>query len=124
MEEDQKVADEFLNAGATDFALKPIKAPDIISRINLHVELMTMKNKDSAIDDFVVKGISRSTLKLIEEYIKKCKDSVTVERISKGTGFAEQTVYRYLQYLTSTGKVQVNETYGKVGRPKKHYKLK
>lgn len=124
VEEDQKVADEFLNAGATDFALKPIKAPDIISRINLHIELMTMKNKNSATDDFVVKGISRSTLKLIEEYIKKCKTSVTVEQISNDTGFAEQTIYRYLQYLTSTGKVQVNETYGKVGRPKKHYKIR
>ena len=36
IDESQEVADQFLQAGASDFALKPIKAPDIISRIKLH----------------------------------------------------------------------------------------
>ena len=31
IDEDQGVADKFLEAGASDFATKPIKAPDIIS---------------------------------------------------------------------------------------------
>lgn len=33
IDESQTVADTFLAAGASDFALKPIKAPDIVSRI-------------------------------------------------------------------------------------------
>ena len=37
IDESQEVADQFLQAGASDFALKPIKAPDIISRIKLHL---------------------------------------------------------------------------------------
>ena len=34
------MANAFLEAGASDFALKPIKAPDIISRIKLHLRLL------------------------------------------------------------------------------------
>jgi two-component system response regulator DctR len=37
VDERQELADQFLTAGATDFALKPIKAPDLISRINVHL---------------------------------------------------------------------------------------
>ena len=40
IDESQEVADQFLQAGASDFALKPIKAPDIISRIKLHLRLL------------------------------------------------------------------------------------
>ena len=37
IDESQEVAEQFMQAGASDFALKPIKAPDIISRIRLHI---------------------------------------------------------------------------------------
>ena len=43
IDEDQGVADKFLEAGASDFATKPIKAPDIISRIRVHIRLMESK---------------------------------------------------------------------------------
>ena len=124
VETDQKVADEFLNAGATDFAMKPIKAPDIISRVSLHIELMESKRRNIYQDDFVAKGISMTTLKLFEEALSRCKDFVTVEHISRNTGFAEQTAYRYLQHMVTSGTIEVNYKYGKVGRPKKLFKLK
>lgn len=34
-----ELAAQFRAAGATDFALKPIKAPDLISRIEINLEL-------------------------------------------------------------------------------------
>ena len=45
IDESQEVADRFIEAGASDFALKPIKVPDIISRIRLHIRLMEAEAK-------------------------------------------------------------------------------
>ena len=46
IDESQEVADQFLQAGASDFALKPIKAPDIISRIKLHLRLLEREHQN------------------------------------------------------------------------------
>ena len=39
VEENQEIADKFLEVGANDFALKPVKAPDIIARIKVHLKI-------------------------------------------------------------------------------------
>lgn len=123
IEEDQKVADKFMKAGASDFALKPIKAPDIIARINVHLRFKeTVENVSKNINDYS-KGISIETLQIIEEYMVKLKDYTTISNISKNTGLAYQTVHRYLQYMIDHNKVEVQQTYGKIGRPKQGYKL-
>jgi len=124
VEENQKVANEFLEAGASDFALKPIKAPDIISRIKVHLKLkgaMTVVNM--AFDDYT-KGISQETLGIIEKYMKSSEAYYSISDIADGTGLAYQTVHRYLQYMESKNKVEVNHQYGKIGRPQKRYRLK
>lgn len=46
IDESQTVADTFLAAGASDFALKPIKAPDIVSRIRLHLRFAGQNRPD------------------------------------------------------------------------------
>lgn len=45
IDESQDVANQFIEAGASDFALKPIKVPDLISRIKLHIRLMDSTNR-------------------------------------------------------------------------------
>lgn len=40
VDECQKIANEFLAAGASDFATKPIKVPDLVARINVHLRLL------------------------------------------------------------------------------------
>ena len=49
VDERQEIADRFLDAGASDFALKPVKAPDIIARVQLHQRLLDAKKKSSVI---------------------------------------------------------------------------
>ena len=124
IDEDQGVADKFLEAGASDFATKPIKAPDIISRIRVHIRLMeskrTEKNDNSP---YLVKGIGSSTMELIKDAMSGEMQYLTVEEISGRTGLAYQTTYRYLQYLTTLEKVDVKSSYGKKGRPKQSYRL-
>lgn len=130
IDESQEVANQFLEAGASDFALKPIKAPDIISRIRLHIRLMdsnrqlkknTQSEERSAAP---VKGIGVATLELIEGALEDSEEFLTVEAISQRTGLAYQTAYRYLQHMLSQGRVEVSQSYGKVGRPKQKYRLK
>lgn len=54
--------------------------------------------------------------------MKKLDDYTSIMNISKNTGLAYQTVYCYLQHLIEHNKVDVNQVYGKVVRPKQSYK--
>jgi len=122
VEEKQEIADAFMDAGASDFALKPIKAPDLIARINVHLRLKnSVLNNDEDYKKYA-KGISIGTLELIENYMKKLNDYTSISAISKNTGLAYQTVHRYLQHLIDYNKIDVNQSYGKIGRPKQSYK--
>ena len=130
IDESQEVANRFIEAGASDFALKPIKVPDIISRIRLHIRLMSsnqrLKNKTQAKPSAAppVKGIGPATLDLIEGAFQDTEEFLTVEALSQRTGLAYQTTYRYLQHMVSQGLVEVSQSYGKVGRPKQKFRLK
>lgn len=122
VDERQEIADQFMNEGATDFALKPVKALDIISRIKLHVRLANLtKVQEQAENVFVAKGISQSTLTHITDYLRSNTEPSSVDEISKEVGLAYPTVYRYIQYLLEEGKVQQKESHQKLGRPKKLY---
>lgn len=120
IDESQEVADTFLEAGASDFALKPIKAPDIISRIKLHLRILEQGEKPQPAP--LAKGICQSTLDLIDSFLSEQSDYLTANDIADGTGLAYQTVYRYLQHLTQEKKVEMVSIYGKVGRPKQMYR--
>ena len=118
IDESQAVADTFLAAGASDFALKPIKAPDIVSRIKLHLRLAG-QNRSETVHS---KGISSSTLDIIMAFLAEQSDYITANEIAGGSGLAYQTVYRYLQYLVQEKKVERVDIYGKVGRPKQVFR--
>ncbi|MCA1012758.1 response regulator [Halobacillus halophilus] len=123
VDERQEVADRFLEEGATDFALKPVKAPDLISRIRLHAQIANMKSvQDEEEDVFTVKGISKGTLQTVASFLKEHKASISVDGISKEVGLAYPTVYRYLMHLLEEGKVKQVVSHQKIGRPKKLYK--
>lgn len=118
IDESQEVADQFLQAGASDFALKPIKAPDIISRIKLHLRLLEREQPAQPLS----KGLSEATLQLVLDSLKDGEDYMTVNEVAKSSGLAYQTVYRYLQYLIQNKKVEMVSIYGKVGRPRQLFR--
>lgn len=120
IDESQAVADAFMEAGASDFALKPIKAPDIVSRIKLHLRLAQQQAAPHQAN--YAKGISNSTMDLILDYLRRCTQPVTANDIAGETGLAYQTVYRYLQHMTQQRLVAMDSVYGKVGRPKQLYR--
>lgn len=119
---DKNVAKKFMEAGAVDFALKPIKALDLISRINLNLRLIDKMDKDQD-NQFIAKGISKNTLDLVLSTLET-HEEINIEDIEVMTNLAYQTVSRYLQFLENEDLVEVSLSYGKIGRPKKYYKLK
>ncbi|MDI6880314.1 MAG: response regulator [Desulfitobacteriaceae bacterium] len=125
VDERQSVAEEFLDAGATDFAIKPVRAPDLISRIQLHIRLSKLTRANSEVfrpdDVYVTKGISKPTLEHIVSHLKTQESACTVEEIARDLGLAYPTVHRYLTYLTQQGKIRIIVGYKKVGRPKHQY---
>lgn len=124
VEEDQNIADKFIEAGASDFALKPIKAPDIISRINLHIRLKKSIEFSTKKAEDYTKGISEETLEIVQSYMNNEDSYYSINNISKATGLSYQTVHRYLLFMETERLVEVSYKYGKVGRPQKRYILK
>lgn len=137
IESSREVADRFIKAGADDFALKPIKPIDLVSRIKVHLRsakqtapqpkesAATQQSKKVADEaDEYVKGISPITLSIIKSYLQNNPTYVTINQISDSCGVAYQTAYRYLIYLVEQGKVTVNSEYGHQGRPKQKYRWK
>lgn len=124
VDESLDTAKKFLESGATDFATKPIRAADLISRIKLHLELSDLKVSSFTGDirEQMPKGMSSQTMQRIMDYLEKLKNPETIESISLGTGLAYQTVHRYLIFFEETGFVMAELVYGKVGRPIKRYK--
>lgn len=125
VDERQEISDRFMEAGATDFAIKPIKAPDLISRINVNLRIneIQKQNQKAKENIYLEKGISVATLSLIKEYLKIQEEGQTINEISEGVSLAYQTVHRYVHYMLENGIVEVLPIYGQLGRPKNHYKI-
>ncbi|OLR65206.1 response regulator [Peptoniphilus porci] len=131
VDDNQNVANKCLSIGANDFAIKPIKAPDLISRINVHLKLLEINklnynNSKSKVRNLypLDKGISESTLKKVLTILYQNKKFITVDYLSNESGLSLQSTYRYLQFLTDNDIVIVKNVFGKIGRPKKFYILK
>ena len=125
VDERQEVSDRFMEVGATDFAIKPIKAPDLIARIKVNLQINEIQKKiaEDRQSAFVDKGISPATLSIIKDYLRQQNGSLTIEEITNGINLAYQTVHRYVQYLLEKEQLEVIPEYGQLGRPKNRYKL-
>ncbi|MFK4784767.1 response regulator transcription factor [Fusobacterium sp. MFO224] len=121
---EEDVAENFFKAGANDFAVKPIKMLDLFCRIKSHLSGPSKENIKKIVEvKNYPKGIDENTYKLIENYLKMTEEYVDVLEIAKEIMVAKKTVNRYLKYMVSENIVNVNLIYGKIGRPKKEYKL-
>jgi two-component system response regulator DctR len=125
VDERQEIADDFLKHGATDFAIKPIKAPDLIARIQINLKIGQIQTEKALAEQnmFVDKGISSTTLDLIEKALLEMPEAFTIDDLSKSVGLAYQTVHRYVQFLLEKNKIEVVPVYGALGRPKNKYRL-
>jgi len=118
VDERQEIADQFLEAGANDFANKPIKVVDLAARIRVHMGIR--HQLDCFMRD---KGINNGTLEMVCSCCRSFQRPFFAEEVVDSSGLAYQTVVRYLQYLEDQKILKTASHYGKVGRPKKKYQI-
>lgn len=125
VDERQETAEKFITAGATDFAIKPIKSPDLISRIKMNLKINDIQQKyiKEKHQVYIDKGISPATLSIICDYFREQGEGLTIDEITIGINLAYQTVHRYIQYLIEEKRIEIVPIYGQLGRPKNKYKL-
>lgn len=125
VDENQETAENFLKAGATDFAIKPIKAPDLIARMKINLQLQTMQSLQAVKQEqeYIEKGISVLTLDKIETFMRNQNTPVTIHEVSTSVELSYKTVHRYIQYLVENNRAETIHQYGTVGRPKNRYQI-
>ena len=120
VEERESVLKRFMEAGANDYALKPIKVLDLFSRINVH--LLHNEQIRHAFND--QKGISTVILRTVIDFLANQNEYVDISQIAKGVSISHRTIYRYLRHMQDTNMLDVCYDYGnKLGRPKTYYRL-
>lgn len=121
VEEKASVLERFMDAGASDYALKPIRALDLLSRIKVH--LSHREQTQHVFNDR--KGIGPVVLQSIVDYLKKQGDYVDIVEIAEGTQISSRSAYRYLRHMQDNNMLDVNYDYStKLGRPKAYYRLR
>jgi two-component system response regulator DctR len=70
------------------------------------------------------KGLHDQTLNQIYKYVSGLEEAQSAEEIGTNVGLARVTARRYLNFLESIGKVEMELTYGTIGRPIQMYRLK
>ncbi|MCK5900467.1 two-component system response regulator, partial [bacterium] len=71
------------------------------------------------------KGIDRLTLEKVQQVFGSSQDSrLTSEEVASHIGASRTTVRRYLEYLVSQIILDVDVSYGGVGRPERRYFIK
>lgn len=120
IEEEEEIMQQFIEAGADDYSLKPIRAVDLISRINVHLQYHARNQYYQSHD----KGISMVTLKNIEDSMREHGDFASIEELEEIAKIKKKTLYRYLKYLIDNKQVEVQYFYGDLGRPKTLYRYK
>lgn len=119
VDERQEIADRFLDAGASDFANKPIKIADLAARIRVHMHMR--QQQELSPEPLHDKGINDATLGLVRSFCRSAAGPFAAEEVAEGTGLAYQTIVRYLQFLQGRRELTASSSYGKVGRPRKKY---
>lgn len=74
--------------------------------------------------DVLPKGISRSTLGRVREFVRRSRKLLSRRDLAEALGFSKITAGTYLGYLTQSGELEEQVLYGKVGRPTFVYRLR
>lgn len=116
IEQEPKIAEELLLAGADDFINKPIRLADFLSRINLHRKLHPQKRKTD-------KGIGQDRLQRVIAFLKNSAAPIEIDDVAAECGMSYTTTHRYLDHLVKNGMVTSMEVSrpGKQGRPSRAY---
>jgi two-component system CitB family response regulator len=67
------------------------------------------------------KGVDILTLNKVRDFLNATESSIAASDVGDRLGVSRTTARRYLEYLVSTRELQVDLSYGGVGRPERYY---
>jgi two-component system CitB family response regulator len=67
------------------------------------------------------KGVDILTLNKVRDFLGSAEQSIAASDVGNQLGVSRTTARRYLEYLVSTRELQVDLSYGGVGRPERYY---
>ncbi|SDY54722.1 two-component system, CitB family, response regulator DctR [Evansella caseinilytica] len=136
---DTDTVKKLLRHGVVDYIVKPFTFERLKLALEqykgMHVQLKqherfsqneldeVRQQKEHSKTNELPKGLQPLTLKQITTYLEKIDRPQSAEEIGTEVGLARVTVRRYLNYLESAGQVEMELTYGTIGRPIQLYRL-
>lgn len=137
---DTSTVKKLLRYGVVDYIVKPFTFERLKQALEQYKEMYDQLNRNSKfsqdkLDEVMMqkensksnelpKGLQLMTLNQILEYLEQMDSPKSAEEIGLEVGLARVTVRRYLNYLETTKKVEMELTYGTIGRPIQLYRLK
>jgi response regulator of citrate/malate metabolism len=132
---DTNTVHEMFRLGAVDYLVKPFRFDRFKSALEAYQKMWNKLTDSSSLkqedidelkqininEEYLPKGLSEKTLRLILLALIEQSEPITAENLASHLGMARVTVRRYLDYLVQTGKIQVQIQYGNVGRPSHYY---
>ena len=132
---------EALHGGVFDYILKPVVFArfqatlerykqtknqlsniDQLNQSEVDIALQTVRSGDLREFPELPKGIDRLTLEKVQHVFSSLQGSgLTSEEVASQIGASRTTVRRYLEYLVSQIILDVDVSYGGVGRPERRY---
>lgn len=137
---DAGAVQEALRAGAVDYLVKPFLMERFVVALEhyrqYHREiggaqeleqaeidrLYELAARSKATGGGTPKGIDAATLARIEGVLRAAGRVLGADEVAAAAGVSRTTGQRYLRYLVTGGKVQVEPVYGSVGRPELLYR--
>ncbi|MCD8508920.1 MAG: response regulator [Bacillus sp. (in: Bacteria)] len=136
---DTMTVKKLLRYGVVDYIVKPFTFERLKRALGQYKEMYdqlkqnekisqnkldeVMLAKEQVKGDELPKGLQPLTLKQILDYLKGIDRPKSAEEIGSEIGLARVTVRRYLNYLESINQVEMEMTYGTIGRPIQLYQL-
>ncbi|NLP51412.1 response regulator [Bacillus sp. RO1] len=141
---DTNTVKAFMRNGVIDYIVKPFTFDRMEKAFLQYKEVYKQLYRESAISqdkwdevmssakketlnkvvEGLPKGLQEQTLNQVYNYVKRLEGAQSAEEIGKKVGLARVTTRRYLNYLESVGKVEMELIYGTIGRPIQMYRIK
>ncbi|MCL6527965.1 MAG: response regulator [Thermaceae bacterium] len=122
--------------GVMDYLIKPFQQPRLHEALERYRQRQIIKAQpqpftQARLDRLLgvrgqqrlPKGIDLTTLEQIQHLLQSTSRPLSADEVGEGVGVSRVTAWRYLEHLQQTGFVQLELTYGTVGRPVKRYRV-
>ena len=132
---------EVLKLGAVDYLVKPFEFQRLKMALEGYkervlkltakdhftqedIDVLTLGNRSKRIKFDLEKGIQQRTMDTIRKYLSAETEPKSAAEVAQNLGISRVTARRYLEYLLECGEVNLDISYGTIGRPVNLYLYK